>query len=281
MVLGSPNRQELQKALNHLHRWAAENDLYINERKTVYMAFRKGGKLAAENKMFLGEEELTSVNVYKYLGITLQTTSHSFRHHIKERAAAAIRGIYDLKNITKLSLRTAMTLFHAKITPTISYGLELIWERLTTTDLTTIEKVKARFLKRAMGVARTSPSRLIYELARETFYIEDLRFRLHLPSTRQMEKVLEQKRLKQQDIPLDFYATEAMTDRRWTQENQDLRNVVTRLAVHGFHHKICKNIKYHEPSKECVCSLCEKPCDKYHITLCEKRVKSIVDYSKD
>ncbi|PSN30889.1 hypothetical protein C0J52_26966 [Blattella germanica] len=34
-----------------------------------------------------------------------------------------------------------------------------------------------------------------------------------------------------------------------------MRHVTTRLAIYGFHHKMCCNKVYHEPN-ECVCVSC-------------------------
>ena len=61
----------------------------------------------------------------------LQTTTRSFRIHTKERAAAAIIAIHDIKEITQLSLQTAMNLFYAKIMPILTYGLKIIWSKLS------------------------------------------------------------------------------------------------------------------------------------------------------
>ncbi|KAJ4435118.1 hypothetical protein ANN_23693 [Periplaneta americana] len=69
------------------------------------------------------------------------------------------------------------------ITPIASYGIELIWEKLTNNDLAKLENVKARFLKRVLGVEKQSPTRIVYVLAKEIFFIEDLRLELMLPST--------------------------------------------------------------------------------------------------
>ncbi|KAJ4433877.1 hypothetical protein ANN_16190, partial [Periplaneta americana] len=128
-------------------------------------------------------------------------------------------------NISKLSLTTAMSLFHAVITPIASYGIELIWEKLTNNDLTKLENVKARFLKRVLGVGKQSPTRIVYVLAKESFFIEDLRLELMLPSTGPYQAHLETRRRKQEDIDPDFYCTSAMTDRKWTETCQDQRHV--------------------------------------------------------
>ena len=60
--------------------------------------------------------------------------------------------------------------------------LELVWEKLMVSDLDRLEKIKTCFLKRPLGLGKTAPSRMTYELARETFFIEYIRIRL-LPST--------------------------------------------------------------------------------------------------
>ncbi|KAJ4429161.1 hypothetical protein ANN_26164 [Periplaneta americana] len=44
MVLGSPNREELQATLMKPEKWVKENHPTINFEKTVQMTFRKGGK---------------------------------------------------------------------------------------------------------------------------------------------------------------------------------------------------------------------------------------------
>ena len=59
--------------------------------------------------------------------------------------------------------------------------------------------------------------------------------------------------------------------------NQEQRQVVTRFAIHGFHHKLSKNKKFHKPTADCECGWCER----YHIVNCENRIKTITEYSKE
>ena len=122
--------------------------------------------------------------------------------------------------------------------------------------------------------------RLMYLLARETFLIEDLRTNMILPRTNASEQLLTTLSEKREAIPEEFYGTGAMIDRQWTKESYELRHVITRLAVHGFHHHICKTTAYHEPNDFCECSLCGNKCERYHIELCSKRTKSIGEYAK-
>ena len=124
MVLGSHDRVELQEATYAIEKWADQNELQINRDKTEHMIFRKGGKTSTADKIFMKQEPLQTVNHVKYLGVTLQTTAHSFRIHNKQRATAATKAIHDIRELTKLSLTTAMTIFRTKIVP-ITY----IWNR--------------------------------------------------------------------------------------------------------------------------------------------------------
>lgn len=278
MVIGSNSTDNLQRATNQLENWAQENEMEINMGKTVQMTFRKGGRETKEDRIYLGKEPLMTVNSFKYLGLTLQTTTRSYRLHIRSRAAAATKAIWDIKTISRISLKTAMALFNAKIAPIATYGIELIWEKLSLQDLMTLEAVKSRFLKATLGVSRYTRSRLAYELAREPFFIEDLRMKL--PSTDSSNKLLQEREKKRREIWMEFYATTAMTNRSWTEANQDLRHLVNSMAVHGYHHKICKNKCFHDPEENCVCEMCEQPCDRYHITTCKKRVKPLAELCK-
>ncbi|KAJ9576757.1 hypothetical protein L9F63_025348, partial [Diploptera punctata] len=68
------------------------------------MVFKKGGRTAASDNLKLGEEPIRMVNKFRYLGITLQPTTKSFSTHVQERAAAAIRAMCSIKDITSLKL---------------------------------------------------------------------------------------------------------------------------------------------------------------------------------
>ncbi|KAJ4429491.1 hypothetical protein ANN_21660 [Periplaneta americana] len=111
--------------------------------------------------------------------------------------------MYDIHAISRISLKTAMALFNAKIVPIATYGIDLIWERLSLKDLMNLEAVKSRFLKATLGISKYTKSRLAYELFREPFFIEDLRMRL--PSTDSSKKLLHEREKKRRDICILFY----------------------------------------------------------------------------
>jgi hypothetical protein len=77
-----------------------------------------------------------------------------------------------------------------------------------------------------------------------------------LPTTKAYKDALRELNNKKKDIWEDFYTTEAMTNRKWTETNYQLRHVINRIAVHGFHFKYCSEARFHEPSEEYRCKLC-------------------------
>ena len=98
----------------------------------------------------------------------------------------------DIQQLGKISLGTALQLFRTKIAPIATYGIELLWHNLNKSNLQEIEKVKYTFLKKILCLSKFTPNRLVYELARESFFIEDLRLHLLLPSTRQYDSNLQE-----------------------------------------------------------------------------------------
>ena len=49
-------------------------------------------------------------------------------------------------------MEAGIKLFHTKVLPIATYGLQLIWEHLNTNCLRKLEKVKATYLKKASGL---------------------------------------------------------------------------------------------------------------------------------
>ena len=279
IVVGSTDIHKLQETIGKIDEWCTKHELHINIPKTEMMIFRNGGKAPAAAEISIRGQKLKISPDFKYLGITLQPTAKCFTKHVTDRAAQAVMAMHDIKNIRLLSLETALNLFKARIIPILCYGIEVIWSHLTENNLNTLEKVKATYLKRALGVSKTTRSRLVYLLAREPFLLEDIKLRYMLQHTKALGnqmKIMEEKRA---DVWPEFYGTGAMTDRTWTTSNFELRHVVTRLSIHGFHHLLCTNKTHHDPTPACVCELCSKVCERYHIELCTKRLRSIRDYA--
>jgi len=118
---------------------------------------------------------------------------------------AAVRAMNDIKDVKLSALGTAMKLFRLMVVPTLTYGMELVWEYLTRKQLLELEKIKARYLKRVIGVSQHTRSRLVYELAKGTFFIEDLKTLLMLPMTTAYKDALRELNNKKMDIWEDLY----------------------------------------------------------------------------
>ena len=79
LALYSPSRFHLQQALYTL---ASYVGLTIYTKKTEAMKFRRGGRLASNDKLSLAGQSIDFVNNFTYLGITLSTTGTSFSKHV-------------------------------------------------------------------------------------------------------------------------------------------------------------------------------------------------------
>ena len=80
---------------------------------------------------------------------------------------------------------------------------------------------------------------------------------LETPAYNQYIKKLEDKLA---EIDPSFFDTIALTQDDWRNHCNKKRHLVTRLAVHGFHHKLCKINNCFEPSVNCICKLCSELC---------------------
>ena len=123
LVMLSTSRFHLQQAASTLNNLSREIGLAINEDKTEAMKFRKGGRLAKHDTLKLNGKEIPFVNKFTYLGITFTTTGTSFSKHIEDRTHKTILAFSTINSPQKLSLDTAIKLFHIKLAPCASYGI--------------------------------------------------------------------------------------------------------------------------------------------------------------
>jgi hypothetical protein len=199
MALVSETIPDLHKAVDLLSIWAQKNEIKINKEKTGPVIFRKGGKMAELDRIKCNGKHLQRVNHFKYLGLTIQVTGKSFRIHLRSRMVAAVRAMNDIKDMKLIALGTAMKLFRLKVVPTLTYSMELIWEHLMRKQLLESEKMKARYLKRALGVSQHTRSGLVYELAKETFFVKNLKTSLMLPMMMAYKDALRELNNKKKD----------------------------------------------------------------------------------
>jgi hypothetical protein len=90
-----------------------------------------------------------------------------------------------------------------------SYGIEAIWPYLNVNDLTKLESVKSRFLKKIMRLHFKACSRFVYQLAETDYFVNELMAKYSLPETDVSKKCNVQMIAKNQEIEPMFYDTPA------------------------------------------------------------------------
>jgi hypothetical protein len=269
-ALISKNRERLQCLLNLLIQIITELKLSINASKTKVMKFRKGGRLCKSDTVTCNGENLDFVSSFKYLGVIFQQSGKTFSLHIKDRAKSAIAAIYTISGLNLLSLETIIKLFHIKISPIASYGIEITWPYLKISDLQTLETIKTTYLKRALSLSKYTKNRFIYKMVNTGLFVTELKIKYNLPNTLHYDEFLIQCQTKADNIDPEFYNTPALLNPIWKKSNNKQRHLFTRFAVHGFHHTICQIQNYHEYDlNKCKCKLCgEKMTNIYHFKIC-------------
>jgi hypothetical protein len=269
LVIYGRSRFQIQQALARLDAAVKDLGLTINLRKTEALKFRRGGRVARNDSLHLGSFPLAYVNRFPYLGITLPFNGTGFSWHVLERCRKALLATASIRNPQRLSLATAIRLFDLKIAPVAAYGVDLLWSHLTARNLEQLNRVKAAFLKRTMGLHTSARNRLVYLLADCPLLMEDLRHRHNLPRTAAFNECIGRWEQKFAEVDADFYTSGAMTNGAWREVDRPNRHVVARFAVHGFHHKLCVESSFHEPNDTCICNRCGAGCSRYHAADCQ------------
>ena len=78
-----------------MQEWSQENYI-INRDKTKAMELRKGVTLKNKDIFTYGGQAQEIVKSYKYLGITVQVTGHTFSKHIEDRAVRAMKATVEI-----------------------------------------------------------------------------------------------------------------------------------------------------------------------------------------
>lgn len=95
-------------------------------------------------------------------------------------------------------------------------------------------------LKKIMRLSNFTTSRLINALATEPCLLEDLRLKMLILSMTVNKEIMVERQGKAREIWNRSYRMTAIMNREWTGPNYGPQHVVTRLAVHCIHHRICK-----------------------------------------
>ena len=166
LIIFSTSKRGLQSSLNALHSYSKIWDLEVNMKKTKCMSFSKGNKKEKDELTF-NNQKIQFINEFKYLGITINRKG-SFTPTLDDLSNKATNAIYSLNskiNIKLLSPSIILKLFDFLICPILLYGSE-VWEpylnqNFEKWDSNSIEKVHLHFMKRLLGVNRSTTNVLI------------------------------------------------------------------------------------------------------------------------
>ena len=169
-----------------------------------------------------------------------------------------------------LSHQTAIALFRLKIAPMATYGVQITSECLTKAQMASLDKLKANFLKRALGVHRSTKNRIAYLLTEAPLPTQQIKEAYHLPDTPAYQENHKDWLQKMDPISPDFYLTPA-TAQTWCKGPKIPQpHKITRGAAHGYHHLLCQRIGHHAVGAGCTCSLRNEPCEEHPLHECPK-----------
>ena len=136
LVLGSHSQGQLQKSLNNLNTYCSRNYLKINVNKTKCMKFRRGGRLAVDDKFYISKKEVEFANTFCYLGVIFSSTlSPSHLRHLMNKAYQSVASINQKLNLQKVNFNSAQQLFNSIVFPASTYGLETYIDELFEIDI--------------------------------------------------------------------------------------------------------------------------------------------------
>ena len=161
IVLFSSSVPGLQKLILELEKYCDEYKLKVNRNKTKVVVFKRGGRLAKNEKWLYRGIQLETTNSYKYLGVFFSSCL-SWRTHAKYaclQAQKVMIGVYkQLSVLGDLNILSYFKIFDAKIYPIISYGAE-IWGL---SHLQDIERVQLQACKKFLGVKDSTMNVMVY-----------------------------------------------------------------------------------------------------------------------
>ena len=182
LIIMSPTQEGLQKSLDALNDYCKKWKLNINNKKTKCMTFSKGTNNKNTN-FTINYKRIENTKEFKYLGITIKSKNCTFTPTLTDLSSKANKAIYTILSKLPIKLapiKTMLKLFDTCITPILLYGSE-VWAPFMNHDwikwdATHTEKIHTQFLKRLLGVNRSTTNVLVRgELGRHSLQENILR----------------------------------------------------------------------------------------------------------
>ena len=272
LVLWSDNIATVQQAMDCLAQWCERNRINVNLAKTKVIKFRKGGRLARNDRLLFNGNAVQFVNKYEYLGVTL-SSRFSFSHHIENKVTKASSAIGALTHVGKLSVETAYSIFRTKVQPILHYCLEPLAPHLTLGDLKKIDGCLGRYAKKVLCISKGASTSLALQLCGWNSLTSTLKEAGCQFDEAVWQNFQEYKTERMWGmVEREEFEGPAFHFTNWRKANNSSRHFFTRATVHGFHNLLCRKTACYSPDElECSCRYCGKPCSKYHITHCDFR----------
>ena len=157
MVLLSDSKNGLQNILQSFTNYCDINKLHINIDKSKVVIF---GKRKKKQTFFINNNELETVDQFKYLGVTISNKGR-FMYSIKDNISKARRAHYlQMKHVRNncIPLSCHIELFKKTIDPILLYGAE-IWG-FEKYDI--LEKFRIKCLKSILHLKTSTPDYMVY-----------------------------------------------------------------------------------------------------------------------
>ena len=170
VVLMADNIGHLQHSLDNLASFCNKWGLTVNMEKTNFMAFRNGGIVKKNERVYLNGENVKSTPYYKYLGIVMSTrlSWSPAQKTLAEQAEKSINCIRRLNFDCDFSFSTGKEIFDKCTLPVITYGSE-IWGSSVNSS---IENVMIKYCRMQLGVGSKAPGpSALGECGRHSVYV--------------------------------------------------------------------------------------------------------------
>lgn len=169
-VLLAESPENLQTLLNSVQDYTQRWCLTVNTSKTKLVVFRSSWRVYDTESWTFNDDNIEVVDSFRYLGLVL-TYNGKFYTTQKMLATQAQKAMFCLMKTVKenhFNIQTKLELFDTYVGSILNYGCE-IWGNHKDPD---IERVHLNFLKRILGVKRSTLNMMVYrELDRYPLHI--------------------------------------------------------------------------------------------------------------